>query len=191
MPGTVSVSVCTHCARSASMRLFASGISALAMRTASPEGGDLRHRLGAGAHTLLLPAAENVRRELQPCRMYSAPMPLGAWTLWPLTDIMSAPSVLAENGSLHKALHRVGVEKRPGLCRAQRAGHARDIRHGAGLIVDHHERYERRILPERGTHRIGGYRPGAVGGEKRYLIALARELFRAAFARRRALRRRR
>ena len=30
------------------------------------ESGDLRHRLGAGAHAFLLPAAENVRRELQP-----------------------------------------------------------------------------------------------------------------------------
>ena len=37
-----------------------------------------------------------------PCRTYSAPMPLGAWTLCPLTDIMSAPSVLAENGSFRK-----------------------------------------------------------------------------------------
>ena len=100
--GTVSVSVCTHCARSASMRLFASGISAFAMRTASPKAaicgiGSVPERSPSSC-----PPPRMCAGSFSPCRIYSAPMPLGAWTLWPLTDIMSAPSVLAENGSFIK-----------------------------------------------------------------------------------------
>lgn len=147
------------------------------MRTASPKAaicgiGSVPERMPSSC-----PPPRMCAGSFSPCRIYSAPDALGR------VDLVAAHGyhVRAERFGgerlLHKALHRVGVEKRPGLCRAQRAGHARDVRHGAGLIVDHHERYERRILPERGTHRIGGYRSGAVGGEERYLPAIARELF--------------
>ena len=141
------------------------------------ESGDLRHRLGAGAHAFLLPAAENVRRELQPLPDVQRADALGRM------DLVSAHGyhVRAERFGgerlFQKALHRVGMEKRAGFRGAQRAGHARNVRHGAGLVVDHHKRYERRILAKRVAHRVDGDRAGAVGGEERYLPALARELF--------------
>ena len=38
----------------------------------------------------------------RPLRMYSAPMPLGAWTLWPLMVTRSAPSSFTVKGTFKK-----------------------------------------------------------------------------------------
>ena len=102
-------------------------------------------------------------------------MPLGAWTLWPGYHVRAER--FGGERLLHKGLYRVGVQQRFGLRRAKHSGDARNVRHGAGFVIHHHERYERRILAKRLAHRVHANRTGAVGGEERYLIPLAREPF--------------
>ena len=62
---------------------------------------------------------------------------------------------------LHEALHGVRVQKRLRLARPEHSGDARDVRHAACLVVDHHQRDENGVLPQRLFNRADG--DGAVG----------------------------
>ena len=60
------------------------------------EAGDQSRRDGAGAHAVLLPAAEQqAAAGARPSRTHKAPIPFGPWILWALIAIRSGPSGIA------------------------------------------------------------------------------------------------
>src|SRR5699024_6215530 len=83
---------------------------------------------------------------------------------------------LRREGQLHEALDGVAVEERLGARLFERAGDPGDVRDGAGLVVDEHERDELRLRPERVQDGGNGDGPGLVRGEPRDLPAAALEL---------------
>ena len=88
--------------RSADMRAIFSFIPAYAISLAAPKAAICGiASVPARIPLSWLPPTMN-GFSFSPARMYSAPMPFGAWILCPLMLIMSAPSVFARNGTFMK-----------------------------------------------------------------------------------------
>ena len=97
----------------------------------------------------LVPAAEHERRSGVPRRTYSAPTPLGAYSLWPATVSRSTPSACTSTGTLP-------TDCAASVCttRAAPRGPAPRLRHGlqhARLVVGVHQsaRTSAVLVPER------------------------------------------
>ena len=99
-------------------------------------------------------------------------MPFGAWILWPLMVIMSAPSVLAENGTFRNPCTASVCSRAMLFSTLQHPGDGGNVIDRAGLIVDHHERDEDRVRPQRRAHALERDGAGAVRLQARDLVAL-------------------
>ena len=122
------------------------------------EGGDLGHGLGPGAASALLRAADDEGPQPQAGADIERADALGGVDLVAADADEVRAERLRREGDFHKGLHRVGVQQRARAALAQHPRDARDIRHAAGLVVDHHQRDERRVLAQRGLHIPDAYR---------------------------------
>ena len=127
------------------------------------EGGDLRGGFGSGAASVLLAAADDHGLQAQPLADIQGADPFGCVNLVPAdADHVDAQRLRCE-GNLHEGLDGVRVQQRLGAFGFQHGRDAGNVRDGAGLVVDQHERDEDRILPQRLPDRINRNRPGGAG----------------------------
>ena len=118
------------------------------------EGSDGRHRLGTRTQSVFLSSATDQRREFYSFAYIQRPDPLGGMDLVAAQTDEIGTQLFGGEGQLSVGLDRVGVQQSGGSGSAERAGYARDIRDSSGLIVDEHQRYENRVLSERGGNRL-------------------------------------
>ena len=136
------------------------------------EGGDLGNRLGPGAASALLRAADEEGIQTKTRTDIECADALGG------VDFMAADADqiraqrFGREGDLQKGLHRVGVQQRAGAALAQQPCDRGNVRHAAGLVVDHHQRDERGVPAQRGADVLGADRAGRVRLQARDLPAL-------------------
>ena len=127
------------------------------------EGGDLRGGFRPGAASVLLAAADDHGLQAQPLADIQGADALGRVNLVPAdADHVDAQRLRCE-GDLHEGLDSVRVQQRLGAFRFQHGRDTGNVRDGAGLVVDEHERDENCILPQRLADRIHRNRPGEAG----------------------------
>ena len=111
------------------------------------ESGDLRGGFGPGAAPVLLAAADDHGLQAQPLADIQGADALGRVNLVPAdADHVDAQRLRCE-GDLHEGLDSVRVQQRLGAFRFQHGRDTGNVRDGAGLVVDEHERDENCILP--------------------------------------------
>ena len=135
------------------------------------EGGDLGHGLGAGPATLLLTAAHEEGLEAQTGADIERADALGGVELVAADADEIGPQTFGREGDLAEGLHRVGVQKGGGARLLQETGDGGNVGHGAGFVIDQHQRNEYSIGEKRLPHGFDGDGPGGIRLQPRDGIA--------------------
>ena len=82
-----------------------------------------------------------------------------------------SPECFGAEGYFEKSLHSIGMQQCAGAGLFQHLGNGMDVRHGAGFIVDRHERDQNGVIPQGFLHGGNRNRSPGIGRKARHFPA--------------------